>query len=426
MKSGKRSGLFICAGILTLALLSACGNNSSPIPLDATILDSHSAVLKNYSTLLTTGYNGFGQLGNGSLITQASLTVVPLRQVKKFALGADHTLAFTFSNLSSVYSWGSNYHGQLGVAAIATVGNTAYSPTPAKVTGFPGPVTDIAAGGFHSLAVSNGNVWSWGYNGYGQLGNGDITLADKNAPVKMADVNGSPLLVTNVAAGRAHSLALTPDGRVYGWGYNAYGQAGLDPLSANGTVENAAVPTVVASALSPLLGVQQIAAGGSTSYALKNDGTVWAWGYNGMGQLGTDWNVPANLFSSIAVQVQGFPAGAIITKISAGLDHALALLSDGTVWAWGFDQFGQLGDIGNSSNPLSNEFKPVQVLGPGTAKLNPPLTGVTDIMAFGNSSMALVNGKWYGWGDNGNGQLGNPIPATSIGYLTVPTLVGGF
>lgn len=431
MKTGKRSGLCICAGLLTMALLSACGNsNSSAIPATASIFYAHTVVFKNHSTLLTTGYNGFGQLGNGNLTSQTVLTTVPgLGPVDRVALGADHTLSLAFSNVSSVYAWGSNYHGQIGNAAIAITGSAAYSATPVKVP-LHGTVTGIAAGGFHSLAVVNGKVWSWGYNGYGQLGNGNFT--DTNIPVTVGpapDTGGNQLAAVSVAAGGSHSLALTADGRVYGWGNNAYGQAGYDPTVVNAGFLSSPGPTVVqfrnvstASIHGTLTGVTKIAAGGSSSYALDANNQVWAWGYNNSGQVSLDQSVATNLYSFQAVQVQ-FPllaTGDYIVKISAGLDHALALTNKGFIYAWGLNQFAQLG---NNDLHLLSQHTPVLVLEPGTTT---PIAGVTDIVAFGNYSLALWNGVWYGWGDNSYGQLANPVSNTSIGYFAVPVKLAGF
>ena len=449
MKTGKRSGLCICAGLLTMALLSACGNsNSSAIPATASIFYAHTAVFNNTSTLLTTGYNGFGQLGNGNLTSTTVLAPVvgpvpaaTLGRVSKVSLGADHTLALTSG---SVYAWGSNYHGQIGNAAIAITGSTAYSSTPVLVT-LSGTVTDIAAGGLHSLAVVQvngvGNVYSWGYNGYGQLGNGNtqnvVNFTDTNVPVPIVPVDGAQLNVTNVAAGGTHSLARTADGKVYGWGNNTYGQAGSDPITLGGFL-NTPGPTVVqyrtrdsATALGTLTQVTKIAAGGSSSYALDASGQVWAWGYNNSGQAGLDPTIAGNLYTVAAVPVAiPLALNEKVTQISAGLDHALALTSQGRVFAWGLNQFAQLGsNIDSKGNSdLVSRSTPVQVLGPDWPNFNPDLSKmfVNDIIAFGNYSLALVNGVWYGWGDNSYGQLANPVANNAIGYIPVPVKLAGF
>jgi alpha-tubulin suppressor-like RCC1 family protein len=441
MKTAKSSGLLACAGLCALLLLSGCGGSSSntTIPASTTIFYAHSAIFKNNSSVLTMGYNAFGQLGQGNLDTSAVARKVPgIGTVNGVAAGGDHTIAFAFANLSSVYAWGSNYHGQIGITT--TTGTSAYSSTPVRIalhgSGGPGLVTGVAAGWYHSLAIVDGTVFSWGYGGYGQLGprSADFTLADNYLPLQvLIGGSGSPALkdIKQVAAGGGTSYALTTDGRVFSWGDNTYGQLGRTEL--NGLYDS--TPTLVKDANNATLtNVLQIAAAGSNAYAIVNDGThaegtgtVWAWGYNGQGQLGknpadtpavgTTPAVAATSFSSLAVQVfnaDGTPL--IAKKVVPGLDHVLALLADGTVMAWGFNEYSQLGN-----GLIVDSFVPVAVLSDAIA--GHLLTGVTDIAAFGNSSLALVNGTWYGWGDNGYGQLGNPISTSSSSKLFIPVLV---
>lgn len=427
MKTSNCSGFFICAGVLTLALLSGCGgsSSSSTIPSSATVFFAHSAVLKN-NNVWTAGYNAFGQLGNGNLTTQATFQQVQgLPLIDRVAAGGDHTLALAFSNMSSVYAWGSNGFGQIGTAVpISTASATnAYSATPIKVP-FPGHVTGIAAGAFHSLAIVNdpvngtGTVYSLGYNGSGQLGDG--TIADKNFRVLVQLPAGGHLNnVTEVAAGGSHSLALS-NGGVYAWGNNASGQLGTNPLQLGSSTIAIPVNDGNGAALS---NIKQIAASGSSSYALENPGAtqkLWAWGYNNFGQLGVPASDTPTTYRFSPAAIANIGAGTII-KISAGRAHLLILVDDGkgagtgTIWALGFNEFSQLGDT-----TVVSKSVPVQVLGPD----GKVMTGVKDIIAFGHQSMALLSDGWYGWGDNGNGQLGHPIATNSIGYLTTPVKIG--
>jgi alpha-tubulin suppressor-like RCC1 family protein len=205
-------------------------------------------------------------------------------------------------------------------------------------------ITAITRGNWHSLALtSDGTVWAWGRNSWGQLGNG--TWNNSNVPVQVSGLTG----ITAIAAGAAYSLALKSDGTVWTWGDNGDGQLG------NRTWDNSNLPVQV----SGLTGITTIAAGDSHSLALKNDGTVWAWGYNRHGQLGNGTNKDSN----VPVQVSGLTG---ITAISAAGDsHSIALKNDGTIWAWGDNGDGELG---NGTNKDSNV--PVQVSG---------LIGVTTI-----------------------------------------------
>jgi alpha-tubulin suppressor-like RCC1 family protein len=453
MKKGKLSGLLICAGLLTMALLSGCGSSSSntAVPATATIFGTHSVVFGANSSVKASGYNGFGQLGTGVTDSLSIFTTVNTTSdsktfgpMSKIATGGDHTMAFSFANVSSVYVWGSNNHGQIGDIGIPTTGTTAASLRPLKIP-LHGKVQDIAAGLFHSLAVVDGQVWAWGYNGFAQIG--DNTFADHLTP-KL--VNGSATEVAaislppikNVAAGTNHSLALTTDGRVFAWGDNTNGQLGVDPtlpLSLHFGIPQVVRPDI-------LTNVVQIAAGGSTSYALQEDPishvrTLYGWGYDGAGQFGgiisTDNSVTppilsvtpptlsSNNFQPQLIPLPADMAGSTITKISAGLDHLLVLFVDGSgqgsVWTIGFNNLGQLGDTTQTS---SSTLKKVTISNNG-------IGNVIDISASGNQSLARLADNtskvvWYGWGDNAFGQLGNSVPSNSPAFHTVPILALGF
>jgi alpha-tubulin suppressor-like RCC1 family protein len=431
MTTRMRCSILAFAGLVASALLSGCGGSSSTtIPATATVFYAHTAVLSNFSTVLTTGYNAFGQLGNGNKDTQASLIpVVGLRRVGGVATGADHTVAF--ANESSVYAWGSNYLGQIG-SAKDTSGVNAYSSTPVRVPLYSGAVSAIAAGGFHSLVVagSNSTVYAWGYNAYGQLGDGTFTNRTVPVAVQVAADSSPMTRIAAIAGGGAHSLALTDTKTVYAWGDNIYGQCGVDPTGVNQTYLNRAV-LVQDETGTTLQNIDHIAAGGSTSYALGQDSSgnqlLWAWGYNGGGQLGVPTS--AALFSSHPRSIDiSFKGANTITSIAAGVDHLLMLLSDHSVWAIGFNRFAQLG---NNDKNTADSSVAVHVVGPDGIT---PLARVTKIMAAGNQSFALAPTQsdptsplvWYGWGDNGFGQLGNPISTSSIGYLLLPVIVRGF
>jgi alpha-tubulin suppressor-like RCC1 family protein len=170
-----------------------------------------------------------------------------------------------------------------------------------QVLGGLSDVINVAAGASHSLAVkTDGTVWAWGYNNYGQLGNN--TTVQKNAPVQVSGLSG----VTNVAAGESYSLALKRDGTVWAWGWNLFGQLG----------DNTTVDKSTPVQVSGLSDVIAVAAGYYHSLALKRDGTVWAWGYNGNGALGDGTTAS----SSTPVQVQGLGA---VTLMAAGRFHSL-------------------------------------------------------------------------------------------------------
>src|SRR5262249_26960429 len=156
--------------------------------------------------------------------------------------------------------------------------------------------------------------------------------------------------------------------------------------------------------LPPHIASGLIAAGGVHGLALKVDNTVWAWGWDQYGQVGAG-SIPTPPVQSTPVQVQGLPCNVI--AISAGGDYSLALTSDGRVWPWGLNNYGQLGIVNYTAQHL-----PVQI---------PNLSGVTAISAGFYHAMALASDGLYAWGLNNGGQLGNGTTANS----PVPVLVSG-
>jgi alpha-tubulin suppressor-like RCC1 family protein len=404
-----KSALLTTALVFT-CIISSCGSKSSStptsVPNSATIFYAHNLVFKNNSTL-STGYNGFGQLGSGNLGNRSELGALNgTFSFKGFAQGGVHSVAF-FNN-STVRSWGYNGFGQLGT------GTTTYSSTPVTVikadsTNLSG-VKAVAAGGFHTLALTNDDkLWAWGKNDLGQLGVGasvTSSLGYSTVPVRVGTGTGTFFSnISSIAANGQHSLARA-NGLVWAWGLNSSGQLGIDPTSTGAL----ASPNVVQHL--PISGVSAIAAGGGFNYALGRDGHVYAWGANDNGQLGNG----TTTLSFDPVQVQTAPGVPLsnVVQIGAGIQHGLARLVDGTVWAWGYNFFGQLGN-----NNKSDSLVAVRVVSDinGT-----PFTGTTDIRAFGSSSMAMKDGVWYVWGDNSYGQLGNG----STGTVPLPVRMSSF
>ena len=274
----------------------------------------------------------------------------------------------------------------------------------------------IAGGGYHTVALKNdGTVRTWGQNDNGQLG--DNTTTDRVTPVQVTGAGGAGFLtgMKGVSAGFLHTLALKNDGTVWAWGYNMYGQLG------DNTSDNRTAPVQVKGpgGAGFLTGMKAVSAGYAHSMALKTDGTVWAWGYNYIGQLGDNTHDGR----TAPVQVKG-PGGAgfltDVTGISAGGDHSAAVKEDGTVWAWGSNSRGQLGDGTTTSSE-----SPVQVLGPGGVGF---LTGVKAVHAGRTHTVVLKDdGTVWAWGDNENGQLGDDTTTERVTPVqVVSTLGAGF
>ena len=390
--------LALCIGVclLTVYLPAAPAKAAGTTPMVAAGL-SHSLALKSDGTVWAWGANGYGQLGNGSnTYSPIPVQVVTLTYVIAIVAGDDHSLALKSDG--TVWAWGYNYYGQLG---IGTSGIGTNSSTPVQVLGEDGinPLSNIkaiAAGTSHSLALkSDGTVWAWGYNYYGQLG--DDSTVDSSTPVQVLGVGGSGKLTDVIAidGGWYHSLALKSDGTVWAWGRNNNGQLG------DGTTTTSPTPVQVlgVGGSGNLTDITAISAGDLHSLALKSDGTVWAWGHNNYGQLGDGTTTD----SSTPVQVLGVGGSGYLTDVAAiagGYLHSLALTSDGTVWAWGENGYGQLGDGTND-----DRWTPVQVLDKDG---DDPLTNITAISAGVDLSLALKSdGTVWAWGDNASGQLGD-------------------
>jgi alpha-tubulin suppressor-like RCC1 family protein len=297
---------------------------------------THSLALKNDGTVWAWGFNGYGQLGDGTLTNRNTpVQVLGLSGVVTINSGEWHSLAVMSDG--SLRAWGDNGAGQLGD------GTYTNRSTPVQVSGLTG-VLITALGSSHSLAMKqDGTVWAWGNNDNGQLGDG--TTLRRATPVRVVGLSGCLAL----AGGIVQSLAVKQDGTAWAWGHNSAGQLG------DGTSIDRLTPVQV----SGLSGVSAVSAGAHHALAMKLDGTVWAWGFNGMGQLGD--GTTTNRHSP--VQVQGLSQ---VGSISGGTNvHSLALKQDGSSWAWGYNGYGQLGD-----GTTTDRYSPVSVLLPLTSSLS--------------------------------------------------------
>ena len=344
----------------------------------------YTAVLKADGTVWAWGRNDNGQLGDGSFTARSiPVQVTGLADVVQIAAGRFHMLARRSDG--TVWSWGANNYGELG-------DDGPNRATPARVAGL-SAVVEIAAGAYHSLArTSDGAVWGWGANDYGQLGDGAPTelYRGRFQPTRVAGLGD----VTQIAGGGYFSLALKSDGSVWAWGHNETGAVGDGTTATMRTV-----PTRVAGLAS---GVVQVSAGYWYSAALKNDGSVWAWGDGGSGQLGDGQYV-----SVLApIQLPGLPPST--QRVVAGFLHSFALASDGSVYAWGHNTTGALGD-GTTVTRLT----------PTRANEVPAMSMVA--VGGGHTVALRPDGTVMTWGDNAWGQLGN----AALTFRSTPTVVPG-
>ena len=364
------------------AVFTSSAGTATSLPATLTIASHHYAVVD-------WGENVFGQLGDGNTTeSDVPVTASGLNFVTAVAGGLHHSLALLTNG--TVMAWGEDEFGQLGPAP----GEEALlSDVPVPVEGLSGVVA-IAAGNDYSLALlSDGTVRAWGGNEHGQLGDG--TTEESDVPVTVKGLTG----VTAIAAGGEHSVALLSNGTVRSWGANASGELG------NGSIKESDVPVSVIG----LTGATAIAGGGENSFALLAGGTVKSWGDDEYGQLGnaTVEEEGGERQSNVAVTVEGVTGA---TAIAAGQRFAMALLTNGTVMAWGENRSGQLGDGGTARS--DEKATPVS-----------DLSGVTRIAGGGAHSMALLgDGATMTWGEGRFGELGN---GTSGSSSVLPVQVSG-
>lgn len=351
--------------------------------------------MRRGNRVATAGMNGWSRLLitllpallTSALFAQTPTLPLPIPASGSVSAGGGQSLALRYNGTAC--AWGDNAYTKLGVrnAAALIPGLTVLkdtASTPANVAN----VAFVSAGGDHSLIVTTAGVLrATGRNDSGQLGDGTVT--QRGGYLAISGITG----VVYASAGRAHSLALKSDGTVWAWGNNAFGQVG------NNSTTNRLTPQQITPA-APVFPqtFKSVSAGADHSLALRNDGTVWAWGANDHGQLGTG-NTTASL---VPVQVQNLPGGLPVTAISAGDGFSAVLLSDGTVRTWGRGDKGQLGD-GDDADRVT----PVQPLGLGA--------DVTKISAGDAHMLALKSdGAVWGWGSNFSGELGGVVPAAQF------------
>ena len=284
---------------------------------------SHTCALSEEKAFFCWGKNDQGQLGNGDLIDLPyPIKVAPPPPYPPFvqiSAGSAHTCAVT--DTGELYCWGNNRHGQLGD------GTTEHRVSPTQVPNLAEAITTVTAGDSHTCALSAaGNLFCWGINRFGQLGDG--TTISRTVPIQV------PLTrtVQSVAAAGSHTCALLTDGAVYCWGDNSDGQLG------DGDAEDRVTPTAVQGITEK---VTFIGVGTNHSCASLLSGKLVCWGDNSRGQLGdgtvSDRGTPATV---------QYAAG-VFTTITGGIDHSCALTTNGGILCWGDGGFGRVAHAPN-------------------------------------------------------------------------------
>lgn len=386
--------------------------------------DIGSSVLATNGIRYVWGKNGSGQLGTGMVMDQTTPSgrsdgaFVDVKLGPQFGLARDTN--------EEVWSWGSNSYGQLGR------GNTSSSYSPAKVPTLSGTFVDIAAGPSTGYAVkSDGTLWSWGRNDYGQLGT-ESTSAQVTSAAMLPTPEG--VVFTSVTAGTHFAAALDEDGAVWMWGDNSSGVFG------HGDFVRSTVPVRVYGERR----FKKIVAGHSIIMALTEEGRLFGWGKQGDSQLGVVERITSSFHRvgtgftqvkegdtfGVGLKADGslwgwgrandnqlLDAGSLVDKprrlmpdktfhaVEAGHSHVLAIESTGRLWAWGLNDKGQLGVEGAASRG------PVELLTSST---------IVAIGAYSHTSHAIdSDGKLWGWGSNGSydiglGTTGNRFEPTEV------------
>ncbi|MEJ2552657.1 MAG: hypothetical protein P8079_01250 [Gammaproteobacteria bacterium] len=292
----------------------------------------HSLGLKSDGTLWAWGDNTYGQLGDG---TTTSSTVPEQIDSGYKAISAGYNFSLGLKLDGSLYAWGNNQVNQLGDGTV----NDSYIP---KYIG--DHFIAISAGATHALALKDDHtLWAWGADLYGQLGDGCYVDLNSKSPVcairstanssvpEQIDVGNT---YTTIAAGYQYSLAIRSDGTLWAWGNNTWSDLG------DGTSVHKHVPTQIGDATFSAISASKYDIFGNffyySSLALKSDHSVWSWGDNTFGQLG-------NGSLSTGTVPQQIDKGFKAIAMGEG-DHALAIKDDGSLWAWGARLCGALGD----------------------------------------------------------------------------------
>jgi alpha-tubulin suppressor-like RCC1 family protein len=348
---------------------------------------SFGIALKTDGTLWSWGANGAGQLGLGDTFSSDAPTQIGLYSSDRFLVQADsdwmsvpmagssyHITALKTNN--TLWAWGDNGYGQLGMGDIGD--GLLGSPNTNRITptqiGTESDWLSVAVGGFNTSGIkTNNTLWAWGDNTFGQLGDG--TYDTRTTPRQIGTTSDWSTAAVGSNIYGAHSIGLKTNGTLWAWGNNGYGQLG------DGTTDNGTTPRSIGTNSD----WSQIVAGVSYTLALKTNNTLWAWGDNGYGQLGDGTYDTRTAPRQIGAESDW---AAVATGGYVSQYHTIGLKTNGTIWVWGNNEFGQLGmgDTINRNTPCP--------LGSPT----PPSSLIST--AIGLSQIAI------NWTDNSNNETG--------------------
>jgi len=344
---------------------------------------THVAAIKTDGTLWLWGSNIDGRLGDNTTIVKSS----PIQTItfgttwSKVSAGYGHTGAIKTDG--TAWTWGINNNANLGDAT------TTYRSSPVQVVVFAENWSSVSVGYRHAASVkTDGTLWLWGSNSYGRLG--DNTITNESSPIQTI-TGGSNW--SKVSCVFHHTAAIKTDGTLWTWGRNSYGNLGDNTI----THRSSPIQTIT-------LGTtwSSVACGGNHTAAIKTDGTLWTWGRNSYGNLGV------NTITHRSSPIQTITLGTTWSSVSTGLNSTAAIKTDGTLWMWGRNSYGLLGD-----NTITNRSSPIQTVVGGT--------NWSKVACGSNHTAAIkTDGTLWTWGRNGYGNLGdNTITNRSSPIQTV-------
>jgi alpha-tubulin suppressor-like RCC1 family protein len=403
MLTARPRWLGVCSTSVVCGLIaSGCGGHGRPTrtvhPKTAPLITRRpTGRVPTIASIGAGGYAGYAVLGNGRVwawgddlegqvgrggARSLSTRPVPVPGVKDVvAIAGGTNTAYALQRGGAVWAWGDDAQDELGDSG----GRGRERPTRVNV---PGPAVSIAAGMFSAYALRrDGTVWAWGGNSVGQLGTSAVDVAS-GVPQRVGRLSG----VVAIAAGASDGYALRNDGTVWAWGDDSLGQLGTGACRAGraqGSSPGSSCRAVGSPVRVPGLDrVKAVAVGSNSAYALRRDGTVWAWGDNSFGALGTG---ARRLFVAEPARVRGLGS---VRAIAAGAITGYAVGADGSVRSWGRGADGEIGD-----GSFTDRAVPTRLLG---------LTDAVQVAGGGAMGYALDRrGRLWAWGSGYYGQLGN-------------------